>query len=63
MAKKVPIAVTLDPWLRRWAEHLVATGRARSVSAVINNVLTQSYIRHRRSQGLLRERAEQRTRA
>jgi Arc/MetJ-type ribon-helix-helix transcriptional regulator len=55
MAKKVPITVTLDSWLRRWAEHLVATGRAPSISAVINDALAESYTRHR--QRMLRDRA------
>jgi Arc/MetJ-type ribon-helix-helix transcriptional regulator len=59
MNKKVPITVTLDPRLREWAEHLVATGKAPSVSAVINDALTVSYSRHKRGLALLRERAEQ----
>jgi Arc/MetJ-type ribon-helix-helix transcriptional regulator len=57
MAKKMPTTVTLDPRLRPWAEHLVAVGRAPSVSAVINDALAESYTRHRRSQTMLRQRA------
>jgi Arc/MetJ-type ribon-helix-helix transcriptional regulator len=57
MNKKVPITVTLDPRLREWAEHLVATGKAPSISAVINDALTQSYTQHKRGLALLRERA------
>jgi hypothetical protein len=45
------------------AEHLVATGRAPSVSAVINDVLTDSYTRHRRGQRLLRGNRGMATRA
>ena len=58
MNKKVPITVTLDPRLREWAEHLVATGRAPSISAVINEALTESYTQHRRGREVLRERAD-----
>jgi len=58
MNKKVPITVTLDPRLREWAEHLVATGKAPSISAVINDALTESYTQHKRGLALLRERAE-----
>jgi hypothetical protein len=58
MAENTPITVTPDPGLRRWAEHLVAADRAPSISAVVNNALTESYARHRRSWGLLRERVE-----
>jgi hypothetical protein len=58
MTKKVPITITLDPGLRQRAEHLVATGKARSISAVVNNALIESYTRHRRCQGLLHQRAE-----
>lgn len=58
MNKKVPITVTLDPRLREWAEHLVATGKAPSISAVINDALTASYTQHKRGLALLRERAE-----
>ena len=58
MNEKVPVTVTLDPGLRQWAEHLVAAGRAPSISAVINDALAQSHARHRRSRWLLRERAE-----
>jgi Arc/MetJ-type ribon-helix-helix transcriptional regulator len=57
MDENAPIAVTLDPVLSRWAEHLVAIGQAPSVSAVINNALAESYARHRWSEGLLRKRA------
>jgi Arc/MetJ-type ribon-helix-helix transcriptional regulator len=59
MNKKVPITVTLDPRLREWAEHLVATGKAPSISAVINAALTESYARHQHGLTLLRERSEQ----
>jgi len=59
MNKKVPITGTLDPRLREWAEHLVATGKASSISAVINDALTESYNQHKRGLALLRDRAGQ----
>jgi Arc/MetJ-type ribon-helix-helix transcriptional regulator len=58
MNKKMPITITLEPRLREWAEHLVATGKAPSISAVVNDALTTSYAQHKRGLALLRERAE-----
>jgi Arc/MetJ-type ribon-helix-helix transcriptional regulator len=58
MNKKVPITVTLEPHLREWAEHLVDTSKASSISAVINDALAKSYAQHKRGLALLRERAE-----
>jgi len=57
MNKKVPITVTLEPHLREWAEQLVATGKAPSISAVINDALAESYAQRKRGLALLRERA------
>jgi Arc/MetJ-type ribon-helix-helix transcriptional regulator len=59
MNKKQPITITLDPRLREWAEHLVATGKMPSISAVVNEAMSASYAQHRRGLALLRERAEQ----
>lgn len=59
MNKKQPITITLDPRLREWAEHLVAAGKAPSISAVVNEALSASYAQHRRGLTLLRERAGQ----
>jgi Arc/MetJ-type ribon-helix-helix transcriptional regulator len=59
MNKKQPITITLDPRLREWAEHLVATGKMPSISAVVNEALSASYAQHKRGLALLRERAEQ----
>lgn len=58
MNKKLPITITLDPRLREWAEHLVATGKAPSISAVVNDALSASYAQHKRGLALLRDRAE-----
>jgi Arc/MetJ-type ribon-helix-helix transcriptional regulator len=58
MNKKTPITITLDPRLREWADHLVATGKAPSISAVVNAALTSSYAQYQRGLALLRERAE-----
>lgn len=59
MNKKQPITITLDPRLREWAEHLVSTGKAPSISAVVNDALFASYSQHKRALALLRERAGQ----
>lgn len=59
MNKKLPITITLDPRLREWAEHLVATGKMPSISAVVNEALSASYAQHKRGLALLRDRAEQ----
>ena len=58
MNTKMPITVTLEPRLREWAEHLVATDKAPSISAVINDALAESYAQRKRRLALLRERAE-----
>jgi Arc/MetJ-type ribon-helix-helix transcriptional regulator len=58
MNKKQPITITLDPRLREWAEHLVATGKMPSISAVVNEALSTSYAQYKRGIALLRDRAD-----
>ncbi len=59
MNKKQPITITLDPRLREWAEHMVATGKMPSISAVVNEAMSASYAQYKRGLALLRDRAEQ----
>lgn len=57
MDNGAPITVTLDPRLREWAEHLVATGKAQSVSDLINEALSERYTQYRNDLAYVRERA------
>ena len=42
------MTVTIDPHLAAYAEHLVEAGKAPSVSAVVNDALTERVERDRR---------------
>jgi Arc/MetJ-type ribon-helix-helix transcriptional regulator len=46
--KKTRVTVTIDPHLAAYAEHLVEAGKAPSVSAVVNDALTERVERDRR---------------
>jgi Arc/MetJ-type ribon-helix-helix transcriptional regulator len=46
--RKTRVTLTIDPHLAAYAEHLVATGKAQSVSAVVNDALTERVERDRR---------------
>lgn len=46
--RKTRLTVTIDPRLFAYAEHLVASGKATSVSAVINDALSERAERDRR---------------
>ncbi len=46
--RKTRLTVTIDPHLAAYAEHLVETGQAPSVSAVVNDALTERVERDRR---------------
>ena len=46
--RKVRVTVTIDPHLAAYAEHLVEAGKAPSVSAVVNDALTERVERDRR---------------
>ena len=45
---KTCVTVRIEPHLAAYAEHLVETGKALSVSAVVNSALTQRLERDRR---------------
>lgn len=47
--RKTRITVTLDPDLVAYAEQLVKTGKAASVSAVVNDALDASRLRDQRA--------------
>jgi Arc/MetJ-type ribon-helix-helix transcriptional regulator len=47
--KKTRITVTVDPHLAAYAERLVETGKAPSVSAVLNDALEEKVLRDRRA--------------
>ena len=46
--RKIRVTVTLEPHLAAYAEHLVEAGKAPSVSAVVNDALTERVERDRR---------------
>lgn len=47
--KKARITITVDPQLSAYAEELVETGHASSVSAVVNEALAERFRRDRRA--------------
>ncbi|MEV8636601.1 hypothetical protein AB0395_33655 [Streptosporangium sp. NPDC051023] len=47
--KKTRITITVDPHLATYAERLVETGKAPSVSAVLNDALAEHAARERRA--------------
>jgi Arc/MetJ-type ribon-helix-helix transcriptional regulator len=51
------IEITVDPYLSAYAEHLVETGKAASVSAVVNDALSEKERRDRQALDRLRETA------
>jgi len=55
--KKERITITVDPDVARYAEHLVATGKATSVAAVFNDSVAAKRIADQHGLALLRERA------
>ena len=46
--RKIRVTVTIDPHLAAYAERLVKAGKAPSVSAVVNDALTERVERDRR---------------
>jgi Arc/MetJ-type ribon-helix-helix transcriptional regulator len=46
--KKTRVTVTIDPHLAAYAEHSVEVGKAPSLSAVVNDALTERIERDRR---------------
>jgi Arc/MetJ-type ribon-helix-helix transcriptional regulator len=55
---KTRITVTIDPYLAAYAERLVESGNADSVSAVVNGALEAERLRDARARRLLKEAAE-----
>jgi len=57
--KKSRLTVTIDPQLTAYAERLVATGKAPSVSAVFNAALEEKIHRERRIRARWKAAADQ----
>jgi Arc/MetJ-type ribon-helix-helix transcriptional regulator len=56
--RKTRLTVTIDPHLAAYAEQLVETGKAPSVSAVVNDALTARRQRDQRARRLWKDAAE-----
>jgi Arc/MetJ-type ribon-helix-helix transcriptional regulator len=57
--RKTRVTVRIDPHLAEYAKLLVRAGKARSISAVINDALEQKSLRDRRGLSLLKAQAAQ----
>ena len=57
--RKARLEITVDPHLSAYAEHLVATGKAPSLSAVVNDALSEKERRDRQALDRLKETAAQ----
>jgi hypothetical protein len=57
--KKDRITITIDPQLSAYAEHLVETGHASSVSAAFSAAMEEKVYRDRRLRSLWNEKAAQ----
>lgn len=62
-AKKARLTITIDPQLAAYAERLVETGKAPSVSAVVNSALYEKVERDRRIRKRWKELTAQADRA
>lgn len=58
-ARKTRLTITVDSHLSAYAKHLVETGKASSVSAVINDALSAQKRHDRRAMDRLKEIAAQ----
>lgn len=56
--RKTRVTVTIDPGLAAYAERLVASGQADSVSAVVNSALEADRRREQRAAALWKEAGE-----
>jgi Arc/MetJ-type ribon-helix-helix transcriptional regulator len=56
--RKTRVTVTIDPHLAAYAERLVESGKATSVSAVVNDALESERQRDAQAARLLKEAAE-----
>ena len=54
--RKVRLTIAVDPQLSAYAEYLVASGHAASVSAVFNEALAEKAYGYRRRRGLRKAR-------
>jgi hypothetical protein len=57
--RKSRLTITVDPDLSGYAERLVASGHAASVSAAFNEAMAEKAYRDRRRRGLWKARGEQ----
>lgn len=57
--RKARLTITVDPQLSAYAEHLVESGHAASVSAVFNEALAEKAYRDRRRRNLWKAKTEQ----
>ncbi len=57
--REARLTITVDSQLSAYAEHLVESGHAASVSAVFNEALAEKAYRDRRRGGLWKAKAEQ----
>ena len=55
--RKARLEITVDPHLSAYAEHLVETGKAPSLSAVVNDALSEKERRDRQALDRLKETA------
>jgi hypothetical protein len=56
--RKVRLTITVDVHLGAYAEHLVESGRATSVSAVFSEAMAEQAYRDRRRRSLRRAKSE-----
>ena len=57
--RKARLTITVDSHLSAYAEHLVESGRATSVSAAFNGAMAKQAYRDRRRRSLWRAKSEQ----
>jgi hypothetical protein len=57
--RKSRLTITVDPQLEAYAEQLVETGQAASVSAAFNDAMTEKAYRDRHRRGLWKARSDQ----
>ena len=57
--RKSRLTITVDPDLSTYAERLVASGQAASVSAAFNEAMAEKAYRDRRRRGLWKARGDQ----
>lgn len=58
-ARKARLTITVDPYLGAYAEHLVGSGQAASVSAAFNEAMAEKAYRDRRRRSLWKAKHEQ----